>query len=198
MRQKLVVDVFLANPHSIQIRHPRHQVRSTYEAILSDHAEQSTVLMRHGLPRSSRELAWHQSSSGSMPPEDCVYGSMSQTHVTSNITLPNTLTGKCKHSMHNSQNQWELRKMYNCWFELVTMWRKIWRNGHLSCGFGLSRYPFHWSESPVKVRSDFTGEQSEVHFMSISAHWKHNNAIHNDFIASNGGVTTFFPRVYVP
>ena len=190
--QKLVVDGFLASPHSIEFPHPRRRVPSTYEAILSDHAGQSTVLTRGGLPRSPRKLAWQQSSSGSMPLEDAVYGSTSQTHLTSNSYM-----GKCKHIMPNTYNQWELRKMYNCWFELATVWRKIWRNGHLSCGFGLSRYPFHWSESPAKVRSDFTGEQSEVHFMSISAHWKHTNAIHTDFIASNGGVTTFLPRVYV-
>ena len=51
---------------------------------------------------------------------------------------------------------------------------------------------WHWSESPAKVRSDFIGEQSQVHFMSVSAHWKHTNSIHIDSIASNGGVTTFF------
>ena len=51
-------------------------------------------------------------------------------------------------------------------------------------------------ESPVMVRSDFVWE-SQVHFMSISAHRKHKNMIHVDFIASNGGATTFILRVYV-
>ena len=104
---------------------------STYEAFLSDHPQQSMVLMRCGLPRSPRGLVWHQSSIGNMPLEDAVDGSMSQTHVTSNSTLPHALKGKCKHFMpntyrgwmgHYEYNQWELRKQIcNCWFKLATV-----------------------------------------------------------------------------
>ena len=32
--------------------------------------------------------------------------------------------------------------------------------------------------------------------MCISAHWKRKKYTHIDFIASNGGVATFFPRMY--
>ena len=57
--------------------------------------------------------------------------------------------------------------------------------------------PWHWSESLAKIRSDFVGEQSQIRVMPISAHWKHKNSIHIDFISLNGGATTFFPWVYI-
>ena len=90
-----VVDGFPA--HSIQVLHPRPRVPNTYEAIQSDHPEQSTVLARCGLPSSPHGRVCHQSSSGSMPQGHAVVGSMSQTHTTSNSTLPDALMGKCKH-----------------------------------------------------------------------------------------------------
>ena len=86
---KPVVDGFPTSPHSIQIPHPSHQGLSIYEAILSEHPQQSTVLTRCGLPGSPRGLAWHQISSGSMPLGDAVDGSTSQIHKTSKRTLPN-------------------------------------------------------------------------------------------------------------
>ena len=100
-RQEPVFDGFPGSPNSIQIPHTRHRAASTYEVILSDHPTQSTVLTRCGVPRSPRGLAWHQSSSGSMPLEDVVDGSTSPTHATSN-------TG------HYKNNQRELRKICNC------------------------------------------------------------------------------------
>ena len=45
-----------------------------------------------------------------------------------------------------------------------------------------------------KVVSDFVGEQSRVHIMTISAKWKHKSSIHIGFIVFNGGVTTFFAK----
>ena len=68
-----------------------------------------------------RGVAWHQSSSGTMPLEDAVDGSTSQIHATSNSTLPYALMGKCKHFMtytykgwagHYQNNQSELKKRY--------------------------------------------------------------------------------------
>ena len=117
--QEPVVDGFPASPHSIQIPHPCRHSPSTYEAILLDHPQQSPVLTRCGLPRRPWELAWHQSSSGSMLPVDAVDGSTSQTPATSNSTLTHALMSKCKHFMpntyrgwveHYQNNQWELRK----------------------------------------------------------------------------------------
>ena len=124
--QQPVVDSLMASPHSIQILPPHRQGLSTYEVILSDHHQQSTVLCGCGLPRSPRGPAWHQSFSGSMPPEDAVGGSKSQTHSTSKSTLPHAVMGKGKHSMPNtyrvargmfrpSSENWE--KLCNCWFD---------------------------------------------------------------------------------
>ena len=94
-----VVDGFTASLHSIQIPHLLRQGPITYE----DHPEQSTGLARCGLLMSPSGLAWHQSSSGNMPPEDAVDGSTNQTHATSNSTLPHGLTEKCKRFMPNNQ-----------------------------------------------------------------------------------------------
>ena len=52
MEQKTIVDGFLDSLHSIQIPHACRQGPSTYEVMLSDHPQQSMVLMRCGLPRS--------------------------------------------------------------------------------------------------------------------------------------------------
>ena len=100
--QEPVVDGFSASPDPIQIPHPHRQGASTYEPILPEHPQQSTVLMRCGIPRSPRGLAWHQSSSGSMPPEVAVNVNTSQTHVTNNSTLLHALKGKGKHLIFNT------------------------------------------------------------------------------------------------
>ena len=102
---KWVVDGFPASTHSIKNLHPCRQGPNTYEAILSDHPQQTWY--RWGVVfRGARGLAWHQSSSDSMPPEDTVDSSTSQTHATSNSTLPHALTGKCKHFMSNTYRVW--------------------------------------------------------------------------------------------
>ena len=157
------VNGFTASPHSIQIPYLRRQGPSTYEAILLDHPQQNTVLKRCGLPRGPRGPAWHQSSSDSMPPEDAVEGSTSQTHVTSSGTLPHAVKGKCKHSMPNTytvgrgiirliSENWE--KICNCWFELVTVRRQLGGNDHLSCSFEFwrSHLALKWKSGQGKVR----------------------------------------------
>ena len=191
--QKLVADGFPASPYSIQIPHLRHQGPSTYEAILLRHPEQSTVLMRCGLPRSPRGLGWHQSSSGSMPPEDVVDGNTSQTHrASNNSTLLHALTGKNKHFM-----PYTYRGCTGHYYSNLSQCEG--RFGEITTQAVVFDYDptWHWSESPVKVRPDFVGEQTRVHFMSISAHWEHKNWIHIVFIASNGGLKTFFTRVFM-
>ena len=45
----------------------------------------------------------------------------------------------------------------------------------VAAGLDFDDPTWHWSESPAMVRSDFIGEQSQVHFMSIADHWKHKN-----------------------
>ena len=100
--QELVVDGFLDSPHSKQIPNLGGKGPSAYKAILLENRQQSMLLTRCGLLRSSRGLAWHQSFSGSIPPEDAVDSSTSQTHATSNSILPHALMGKCKHFMPNT------------------------------------------------------------------------------------------------
>ena len=132
--QEPVGDGFPDGPHFIQIPHAPHEGPITYEAILSEHPEQIAVLTRFRLPRSPRGLDWHQSASGSTPPEDVVDGSTSQTHVTSNSALPHSLMGKYKYFMpniyrdwtgHYKNNQRELRKICNFLFEGTTARRQI-------------------------------------------------------------------------
>ena len=104
--QEPVVDGFPVSPHSIQIPHPCLQGPNTYKAILLDHSQQSMVLTRCGLSRSPHRLAWHQSSSGSVPPEDAVDGNTRQTHATSHNTLLHALMGKCKYLMPHIYRRW--------------------------------------------------------------------------------------------
>ena len=80
------------------------------------HPEQSTVLMRCGLLRSPHPwTCLSQSSSGSMPPEDALDGSTSQTHETSNSTLPYAFIGKCRHFMPNTYRDWTGHYSNNNW-----------------------------------------------------------------------------------
>ena len=200
--QKPVVDGFPDRPHSIQIPHWR-QSPSTYEAILSGHPQQSMILTRCGLPRSPRGLGWCQSSNGSMPSEDVVDRSTSQTHATSNNTLPHALTGKCNDFMSDTYRGW-LKQSVKIENNMQVLIRTC-HSAKANLGkcppklqFWNSTIPRHWSESSAKVRPDFVGEQSQVYFMSISAHWTHKNSTHIDFIATNVGATTFFQEWTYP
>ena len=100
--QEPLVDGFPVRPYLLQILQPSRQGPSTFVAILSDHPQQSTVLTRCGFPRSHRGLAWHQSSSGRMPPKDLVDGGTGQTHATNNSTLPRALGRKYTHFRPNT------------------------------------------------------------------------------------------------
>ena len=137
---------FPDGPHSIQIPHAPHEGPVTYEAILSEHPEQIAVLTRFRLPRSLRGLVWHQSASGSTPPEDVADGSTSQTHVTSNSALLHALTDKCKHFMPNTYRGWtghyleqsmRIEKNMQFLIRSCTVRRQIWGNEHLSSRLGL-------------------------------------------------------------
>ena len=77
--RELVVDGFPTSLHAIQTPHPHSQGPTSYEAILSDHLQHSTVFMRCCVPRSPRGLVSHQSSSGSMPLENEIDGSIVRT-----------------------------------------------------------------------------------------------------------------------
>ena len=99
--QESVVNRCATSPHSIQISHPRRQGPSTQETILSDHPQQCTVLPKCCLSGSPWRLAWHQRSSGSMPFEYAVDGSMSQT------LMPNTHRGWTGHCSNNQKNFWK-------------------------------------------------------------------------------------------
>ena len=124
---------FPASPHSIQIPCPPRQGLSTYEAILSDYPEQSMNLARCGLPMSPRGLAWKLKSSGSIPPEDAVYGSTSQTHATSNNTLPHALTCEGKHFIPNTYRGWTGHYLNNQW-ENMRLWFRACRSAKVVLG----------------------------------------------------------------
>ena len=68
----------------------------------------------------------------------------------------------------------------------ATVGWQIWGNDHMRYGFWTSTVPLGIE---VKVRTDFAGEQSHVHFMSIQPTGSTNNPIHIDFIASNADLT---------
>ena len=180
-----------AIPHSIQIPHLRRQGPSTYESTLWDHPQQITVLTTRSLPRIPRGLPWHQSSSGTMSPEDAVDTSTSLTYATNNSTLLHALTGKCKQSMPHaygvgwgiirtiSQN-WE--KIFQCWFELATVQRQIWGIHHLSWGFGLWRS--HLALNTLRPRQNGRHFADDI-FKSI-------------FLNENAGILLKIPLKFVP
>ena len=171
---------------------------------MSDEPPQSTVLMRCGLPRSPCRLAWHQNSSSSMPLGDRVDCTMNQTHRTSNSTLPNALMGRWKHVMRNTYRGWtghyfksqlELKKIWNCWFELATVQSRF---GEIITNAAVLDFDNHtWGKwNKIEFRWVVV-VQSQMHFMSISAHWKLKKSIRIPLIASNWSVAIFFfPRMY--
>ena len=161
--QESVVNRCATSPHhSVQISHPRRQGPSTQETILSDHPQQCMVLPRCCLSGSPWRLAWHQRSSGSMPIEYAVDGSTSQTHTGSNSTLLNALTASAKTSclipigvgrgiVRTIRKTFE--KICKYWFKVVTVWRLIWGNNHLYCGFRARRshLTLHWMSAQGSV-----------------------------------------------
>ena len=156
--------------------------------------------------KETRGLDWHQSSSGSMPLEDVVDSSTSQTHATSNSTLRMSswasATTSClmpigvgRGIIRTISENWE--KIYSCWFQLATVRRQIWENDHLSCVFGLRRYhlALEWKSGHGKVgfRLGAVTSVFHVNFSQLEAQKLHPYR----FFASNGDVATFFPRVFV-
>ena len=88
-----------------------------------------------------------------------------------------------------------MRKICNCWFELGTMLKPIWGNGHLSCTFGLPRC--HLAMMSGKARSDFDGEQSQAHFTLISAHCNHKKIPSYRFHCLTWGCNNLFVQVCI-
>ena len=160
--QQSVVNRCATSPHSVQISHPRHQGPSTQETILSDHPQQCTVLPRCCLSGSPWRLAWHQRSSGSMPFEYAVDGSTSQTHraAVAPCLMPSRASantsclipiGVGRGIVRTIRKTFEKICIY--WFKVITVWRLIWGNDHLYCGFGARRshLTLHWMSAQGRV-----------------------------------------------
>ena len=187
--QESVVNRCATSPRSVQIYHPRRQGPSTQETILSDHPQQCTVLPRCCLSGSPWRLAWHQRFSGSMPFEYGVDGSTSQTHTGSNSTLLNASRASANTSclIPIGVGRGIVRtirktfgKICKYWFKVVTVWRLIWGNDHLYCGFGARRshLTLHWmsAQSSVVFRwGTITGPYhanfSQVKTQKFDPHW---------------------------
>ena len=163
MGQEPVVDGLSASPHSIQISHPSRQGSSTYEVILSDHPQQSTedaVKPMKPAVALCCMSPWASASTSCLIPIEVGWGIIKATSENwEKYTIVDTNLPECEGRFGGMTTQAVVSD-----FDDPT---------------------WHWRESPAKVRSDFVGEQSQIHFMSISVHWKHRNSIHNDFIASN-------------
>ena len=124
-----------------------------------------------------------------MPFEYAVDGSTSQTHTGSNSTLLNALTCKCKHLMPNTDRvgrgivrtiRKTFEKICKYWFKVVTVWRLIWRNDHLYCGFGARRshLTLHWmcAQGSVGFRwrtitGPYHANFSQVETQKFDPHW---------------------------
>ena len=203
--QELVVNHCATRPHSVQISHPR-QGPNTQERILSDHPQQSTVLPRCCLWGSPWSLAWHQRSSGSMPFEYAVEGSLvkptraaiapclmpSRASANTSCLIP---IGVGRGIVPTTRKTFE--KICKYWFKVVTVWRLIWGNDHLYCGFGARRshLTLHWMSAQGSVgfrwgiiTGPYHANFSQVETQKFDPHW---------FYFLQWGVTTFLPRVYI-
>ena len=147
----------------------------------------------------------HQSTIGSMPPGGAVDGSTirptrpatvlyrmsSRTSANTPCLTPMELDGASLDQSVRIEKRYVIvdSNLSQCEskFGKMTTW---------AAGLDFDDPTWHWSESSAKVRPDFVGKQSQIHFMSISAQQRHKQLIHIDFIASYGGETTLFPRVY--
>ena len=187
--QESVVNCCATSPHSVQISHPRCQGPSTQETILSDHPQQCMVLPRCCLSGSPWRLAWHQRSSGSMPFEYAVDGSTSKptraaiapclmpswASANTSCLIP---IGVGRGIVRTIRKTFE--KMCKYWFKVVTVWRLIWGNDHLYCGFGARRshLTLHWMSAQGsvgfrwgKITGPYHANFSQVETQKFDPHW---------------------------
>ena len=182
--QGSVVNHCATSPHSVQISHPRRQGPSTQETILSDHPQQCTVLPRCCLSGRPWRLAWHQRSSGSMP-QYAVDGSTSQTHTGSNSTSRASANTSCLIPIGVGRGivgtiRKNFEKICKYWFKVVTVWRLIWGNDHLYCGFEAQRshLTLHWMSAQGSVgfrwgtiTGPYHANFSQVETQKFDPHW---------------------------
>ena len=181
--QELAVDGFPASPHSMQIPHPCRQDPGTYEAILSDQPQQSTVLTRCGLLWSPHGLALHQVPVATCPRR------MWLTVVRVRPTRP-AITLCRMPSWESASN--------TCLISAGVGWSIIRKIGESWEKYTIVDLNLNWKSGQGKVGFHWGAVTGTLNFMSISAHWNHINSIHIAFIVSNGGVTSLFSKVYSP
>ena len=182
MGQELVVDGFPTSPHSIQIPHPHRQSLSTYEAILWDHPQQKHALDDVWSSEESLwtclapKFQWQHASRGHVlmaawvrptRPAIALCPIPSLASASTPCPIPIVEGGGIISAINAYWKNMQLL------FDLATVWSQIWGNDNLSCGLEFDNRTWHWSLA--KVWSDVIVEQSQLHFMSISAHWKHKN-----------------------
>ena len=158
MGQKSVVDGFTASPHSLQIPHPRP---STYDAILSDHPQQST-----NVPLAACLQGMRLTVARVRPtrPATVLYRMSSRTSANTPCLTPMELDGASLDQSVRIEKRYVIvdSNLSQCEskFGKMTTW---------AAGLDFDDPIWHWSESSAKVRPDFVGEQSQIYFMSISA-----------------------------
>ena len=85
-------------------------------------------------------------------------------------------------------------KICKYWFKIVTVWRLIWGNDHLYCGFGVrwSHLTMHWMsvQGSVGFRWGIITGPYHANFSQVET----KSSIHIGLIVFNGGVTTFFAK----
>ena len=187
--QESVVNRCATSPHSVQISHPRRQGPSTHETILSDHPQQCTVLPRCCLSGSPWRLAWHQRSSGSMslsmrltvarakPTRAAIAPCLIPSRASANTSCLIPI-GVGRGIVRTIRKTFE--KICKYWFKVVTVWRLIWGNDHLYCGFGARRshltlqwmsaqgsVGFRWGTITGPYHANF----SQVETQKFDPHW---------------------------
>ena len=186
-----VVNRCATSPHSVQISHPRRQGPSTQETILSDHPQQCTVLPRCCLSGSPWRLAWHQRSSGMAacllimrltvarvkPTRAAIAHCLMSSWASANTSCLIPI-GVGRGTIRTIRKTFE--KICKYWFKVVTVWRLIWRNDHLYCGFGARRshLTLHWMSAQGSVgfrwgtiTGPYHANFSQVETQKFDPHW---------------------------
>ena len=205
--QESVVNRCATSPHSVQISHPRRQGPSTQETILSDHPQQCTVLPRCCLSGSPEDLP------GTKDPVAACLLSMRLT--VARVKPTRAAIAPCLMPSRASANtsclipigvgrgivrtiRKTFEKICKYWFKVVTVWRLIWGNDHIYCGFGARRshLTLHWMSAQGSVgfrwgtiTGPYHANFSQVETQKFDPHW---------FYCLQWGCNNLFlPRVYI-
>ena len=203
--QESVVNRCVTSPHSVQISHPRAVKaralkKRSCRTILSNARSCRGVVFR-GAPEDlpgtkdpvaacllSRRLTVARVKPTRAAIAPCLMPSWASANTSCLIPI-----GVGQGIVRTIRETFE--KLCKYWFKVVTVWRLIWGNDHLYCGFGARRshLTLHWMSAQGSVGFRW-GTITGPYHANFSQVETQKSSIHIDFIVFNGGVTAFFVK----